>query len=275
MKPFLALTIAGSDSGGGAGIQADLKTFQELGVFGMSVITALTAQNSLGVHAVHPAPVSIIEAQIEAVLSDMGTDAVKTGMLYDGAITEAVAWAIGRYGVPRVVVDPVLVAKGGSELFRREELDALRTKLLPAAEIVTPNLPEACALLGLPDGALRTRRDMEQAAIALLDFGSRYVLLKGGHLENEEEEAADILAGRDDGPVWLSAPRIPTGHTHGTGCTTAAALAAYMARGYPVAEAAAAAKAFVTAAIRASFPHGAGTGSLWHGAHRGEPGGRR
>lgn len=271
--PPRVLTIAGSDSGGGAGIQADLKACQELGVFGMSAITAVTSQNSRGVHAVYPMPEEAVLSQIDAVLGDMGAHAVKTGMLYSRDIVVAVAAKLDRYGVRKLVVDPVLVAKDGSPLFRRDAVKALREELLPRATIVTPNIPEACELLGVEEGAIRTVSDMMEAASMLLRLGSEYVLLKGGHLEDEAFRglAIDVLAGSGKAvkePLTLSGPRIATRHTHGTGCSTAAAIAAYLARGYEMDDAARAAKCFVAAAIARAVPLGGGIGSLWHAAHR-------
>lgn len=266
------LTVAGSDSGGGAGIQADLKTFQELGVFGMSAITAVTAQNSRGIQAVYPLPAAAIEAQLESVLGDIGADAVKTGMLLGPAVVRAAAGAIRKHGIGHVVVDPVLSAKDGSELLRREAVEAMRRELFPLAEVITPNVPEACELLGLPALSIGGLGDMIAAARELLRLGPRYVLLKGGHLPGEAApgEAVDVLVGGGEAcePRLLRSPRYPTRHTHGTGCTTASALAAYLALGHTPESAAAEAKRFVAAAIAAAVPLGAGIGSLWHAAHR-------
>lgn len=272
-----ALTIAGSDSGGGAGIQADLKTMQELGVFGMSALTAVTAQNSVGVHGVYSIPPDGIAAQIEAVLTDIGADAVKTGMLHDADVIETVAGVLRRHSVPRLIVDPVMIAKGGASLLREDAVDALKRELLPLAELVTPNIPEACALLGISEHEIRSERDMAAAAQALLGCGSRNVLLKGGHLPWAEGtdgadgsgECPDVLAGEAAGePLVLRMPRIRTRHTHGTGCTLSAAIAAYRAAGQPLEQAVRSAKAFVALAIRHAFPTGAGIGSLRHAAHR-------
>jgi len=278
--PPRALTIAGSDSGGGAGIQADLKTFQELGVYGMSAITAVTAQNSLGVHAIHALPPAVVAEQIDAVISDIGVHAVKTGMLLTPEIVEVVADAIRDYQVKQLIVDPVLYAKDGSTLIKQEAAHALRDQLLPLTAVVTPNVPEACVLLGVGENAIATVDDMIEAARALLKLGPRYVLLKGGHLPSttnqsnglDVEEVTDVLVGGEgiqaQNPLVLKGPRIATRHTHGTGCTTASALAAMLALGHSMPAAAAAAKRFVTAAIRASIPLGKGTGSLWHAAQR-------
>jgi len=280
--PPRALTIAGSDSGGGAGIQADLKTFQELGVYGMSAITAVTAQNSLGVHAIHALPPEIVAEQIDTVLGDIGAHVIKTGMLLTPDIVEVVADAIRDYQIEQLIVDPVLYAKDGSTLLKQEAAEALRDQLLPLTEVVTPNVPEACALLGVGEDAITTVEDMIEAAQALLKLGPRYVLLKGGHLPNaanqgkgqDVEMVTDVLVGgesssiQEPNPLVLRAPRVASRHTHGTGCTTASALAAMLALGHSMPAAAAAAKEFVTAAIQASIPLGRGTGSLWHAAQR-------
>lgn len=264
----LALTVAGSDSGGGAGIQADLKTFQELGVYGMSVITAVTAQNSLGVQRIEPLSPGLVEAQLESVMSDIGTDAVKTGMLPTRAHVETIAASLRRYEVKHLVVDPVWIAKDGATLTGNDAFEAMKQILLPMASLITPNLPEACLLLGLQVADVRTVRDMEQVARALLDFGSQHVLLKGGHMEGKE--AVDVFVGNDrpDEVHLLSGPRYSTAHTHGTGCTTASAIAAGLAKGNSAEEACRHAKAFVASAIAAAFPLGGGRGSLWHAAFR-------
>jgi len=266
-----ALTIAGSDSGGGAGIQADLKTMQELGVFGMSAITAVTAQNSLGVQGVWPLPPEAVAAQIDSVLGDIGVDAVKTGMLHDAAVIGAVADALERHAVPSLIVDPVMVAKSGDPLLRPDAVEALKRRVLPMAELVTPNLPEACALLGIDGRAIRTEADMVGAARELLGLGMRNVLLKGGHLPDTGGECVDVLCGADaEEPVFLRAPRVATRHTHGTGCTLSAAVAALRAKGLPLAEAVRSARRFLGEAIAQAVPTGAGVGSLWHAAHRTE-----
>lgn len=267
-----ALTIAGSDSGGGAGIQADLKTFQELGVFGTSAITGLTAQNSLGVHGIWPAPIPTVEAQIEAVLSDIGTDAVKTGMLCSVEIVELTAALLRKYRPAHIVVDPVTLSKHGSALLEADAVAAMRSELLPLAEVVTPNIPEACLLLGWNEADIRSVAAMAEAARSLLQFGPRHVLLKGGHLEGEAAGgvATDVLVSSVDpnGHRQFSAPRVATIHTHGTGCTTASAIAAYLALGKQMEEAVALAKRFTHQAISSAAPLGSGIGSLWHAAHR-------
>jgi phosphomethylpyrimidine kinase len=264
-----ALTIAGSDSGGGAGIQADLKTMQELGVFGMSAVTAVTAQNSLGVQAVWPLPPDVVAAQIDSVLGDIGADAVKTGMLHDAAVIEAAADALERRPVPSLIVDPVMIAKSGDRLLRADAMIALKRRLLPLAELITPNIPEACALLGVAEGEIRTEADMIEAARKLLALGIRNALVKGGHLPAAGGECVDVLCGADAAePVVIRAPRVETRHTHGTGCTLSAAIAAFRARGLPLAEAVRAARRFLGEAIAHAVPTGAGIGSLWHAAHR-------
>ncbi|OLO26924.1 bifunctional hydroxymethylpyrimidine kinase/phosphomethylpyrimidine kinase [Alkalihalophilus pseudofirmus] len=259
-----ALTIAGSDSGGGAGIQADLKTFQELGTFGTSVITALTAQNTLGVHGVFPQTAEAIEAQLDAVLSDIGTDAVKTGMLFSPEIIELVADKLKQYNVENIVVDPVMIAKGGASLLQDAAVDALVTKLLPLATVITPNLPEAAKVLGIKE--MTTLEEMESAAKKLHGLGPKYVVLKGGHLEGDTK-STDILY---DGQTitYLEAERVSTKNTHGTGCTFAAAIAAQLAKGDEIADAVKTAKQFISAAITHSLSIGNGIGPTNHAAYR-------
>ncbi len=253
-----ALTIAGSDSGGGAGIQADLKTFAAFGVYGASAVTAITAQNTLGVQMIHEVPARVVAAQIDAVLSDIGADAVKTGMLFSTAIIETVANRLRAHGVTRLVVDPVMVAKGGDRLLREDAVAALRELLLPLAAVVTPNAPEASVIAGLDVVDERTARE---AARRIQALGPRFVIVKGGHLGGERSE--DIAF---DGTTFdvLSAPRIDTPHTHGTGCTFSAAIAAGLSRGQSPLEAARAAKAFLHGAIEHAEPLGAGHGPVNH-----------
>jgi hydroxymethylpyrimidine/phosphomethylpyrimidine kinase len=257
-----ALTIAGSDSGGGAGIQADLKTFSVLGVYGMTAVTAVTVQNTMGVLSYEALSPATVGDQIRAVASDIGVDAAKTGMLANAAIVEAVADAVAELAVPNLVVDPVFMSKHGHVLLAEEAVDALRARILPLATIVTPNLPEASGLAGL---RVETREEMRGAAEGILASGARAVLVKGGHLQGAAGEAADLFV---DGTTeeWFSAPRIDTPHTHGTGCTLSAAIAAHLARGDPLREAVRAGKAFVTEAIRCALPLGQGIGpvdQLW------------
>jgi hydroxymethylpyrimidine/phosphomethylpyrimidine kinase len=253
-----AMTIAGSDSGGGAGIQADLKTFTALGVFGTSALTAVTAQNTLGVTGVYPLTADQVAAQMDAVLSDIGTDAAKTGMLFDVPIIEAVADRIRRYGVKNLVVDPVMVAKGGQPLLLPQAQAAVRELLLPLAAVVTPNLPEAEALTGM---AIRSREEMRAAARRLAELGAQAVVVKGGHLE--DGPAADLFyaEGQEE---WLEAERVPTRHTHGTGCTFSAAIAAGLAQGLSLRDAVVQAKAYITVAIRCAPGLGAGHGPTNH-----------
>jgi len=264
-----ALTIAGSDSGGGAGIQGDLKTFQELGVYGMSVVTAITAQNSMGIQRAEAVDPRLIEAQLDSVLGDIGADAVKTGMLPTPDAVEAVAGALSRYGVSRLVVDPVHTAKHGVALAGNGAFEAAASLLFPLAEIVTPNIPEAARLLGANERELAAVESRIDAARALLAFGSRYVLLKGGHADRSET-CVDILVGASDGdrPHLIEHPRLTAVHTHGTGCALAAAVCASLAAGDGVPAACRKAGAFVAAAIAGSFPLGAGIGSLRHAAWR-------
>ena len=252
-----ALTIAGSDSGGGAGIQADLKTFAALGVYGTSALTAITAQNTVAVTAVHEMPTDIIAAQIEAVISDIGADAVKTGMLSSSAIVEVVARELKRHRVERLVVDPVMVAKSGDSLLKDEAVAALRTQLLPLALVVTPNVPEAEVLTGM---TITSQDDMRRAAEMIVGMGARGVVVKGGHMAGP---ATDLFY---DGSRFqeFTAPRIETVNTHGTGCTFASAVAAGLARDMSVLDAVAQAKEYVTEAIRRSFPIGQGHGPLNH-----------
>lgn len=252
-----ALTIAGSDSGGGAGIQADLKTFSAFGVFGMSAITAVTAQNSVGVSGVFNLPAEFVARQIDAVLDDFGADAVKIGMLSTADIATAVAARLRAHGARHVVLDPVMVAKSGDALLQPDARAALVREMLPLAWVVTPNLHEAAALAGVP---VECEADMEAAARRIHALGPRYVLVKGGHLK---DSATDILW---DGRAFSRFPgaRLDSTNTHGTGCTFSAAIAAGMARGRELHAAVAEAKSYVTAAIREGFQAGRGVGALRH-----------
>lgn len=247
------LTIAGSDSGGGAGIQTDLKTITVLGGYGMSVITALTAQNTVGVQAVFELPLEFIEKQIDSVIEDIGVDAVKTGMLSSSPIVSLVASKIKQYRVKQLIVDPVMVAKSGDPLLKEEAQKALREELIPLAFVVTPNLPEASVLAGFPVKDLKT---MKEAARHIHDLGARNVLVKGGHLKGE---IVDLLF---DGKAFFEypGPRIPTKNTHGTGCTFASAIATELAKGNGVQTAVKRAKVFMEMAIRFSLPLGKGHG---------------
>ena len=255
---YKALTIAGSDSGGGAGIQADLKTFMAHGVYGASVITGITAQNTLGVEAVELVSSTLVGQQIDAVLGDIGADAAKTGMLGSAAIIEVVASKLPLYRLERLVVDPVMVAKSGDRLLAEDAIDALRALLLPRAFVVTPNLPEASVLLGRP---VEVECDMAAAARDLHALGPRYVLLKGGHLPGDE--VVDVLYDGDR-LHELRSPRIHTQHTHGTGCTYAAAIAALLARGLKVEQAVHEARDYLIRAIEHATAIGAGQSPVDH-----------
>ncbi|AEV16384.1 Phosphomethylpyrimidine kinase [Thermus sp. CCB_US3_UF1] len=254
----VALTIAGSDSGGGAGVQADLKTFFRFGVYGASALTLVTAQNTLGVEALHLLPPELVYAQIRSVAQDLPLHAAKTGALGDAGIVQAVAEGVRRFGIAPLVVDPVMVAKGGDPLLAPEAVSALKEGLFPLADLITPNSLEAEALLGSP---IRTLEEAKAAAMALLELGPRAVLLKGGHLEGEE--AVDLLATRE-GVRAFSAPRVRTRNTHGTGCTLSAAITALLAQGKPLEEAVAQAKAYLTRALETAPPLGQGHGPLNH-----------
>ena len=254
--PPVALTIAGSDASGGAGIQADLKTFHQLGVYGQAVITLITVQNSLRLSRVEVLPADLVADQIAALLEDCPPAAAKTGALGSAAVVESVARMAANFRFP-LVVDPVMVSKPGSRLLSAEAVEALSTHLLPVAALVTPNLAEAEALTGM---TIRTTTDMLHAARRLQELGARAVLVKGGHLEGD---AVDVLC---DGAGFreFRAPRIPTRHTHGTGCTYSAAIAAGMARGLALGDAVARAKEFISEAIRTSPGLGAGAGPVNH-----------
>lgn len=251
----IAVTIAGSDSGGGAGIQADLKAFSANGVYGASIITALTAQNTRGVDAIHDVPPAFIAAQIDSVFSDLRVDAVKIGMLSQAAVIETVAAGLSRHGARRIVLDPVMVATSGDRLLADSAVEALRRVLIPRAALITPNLPEAAALL---DTAIaRTEADMAHQGRALLGLGAAAVLIKGGH--GEGPEATDLLMS-PEGTIRLATPRVPTRNTHGTGCTLSSAIAAGLAKGETLESAVRTAKAYVSAAIAAADRLGVGHG---------------
>jgi hydroxymethylpyrimidine/phosphomethylpyrimidine kinase len=252
-----ALTIAGSDSGGGAGIQADLKTFHALGVWGMSAVTAVTVQNTKGVSGYEELSPETVAEQIRAVVTDIGVDAAKTGMLASEPIIEAVADALRETSVPNLVVDPVSVSKHGHPLLAEDAVDALRTLILPLATLVTPNLQEAALLAGFPVG---TEEDMERAGRAILGLGAGAVLVKGGHLTGRAA-AVDVLVG-SDGVERCEEERIDTPHTHGTGCVLSAAIAANLALGLDLLDAVDRGKAFVTEAIRRHLEIGQGIGPV-------------
>ncbi|MFI1166728.1 bifunctional hydroxymethylpyrimidine kinase/phosphomethylpyrimidine kinase [Streptomyces sp. NPDC020801] len=265
VAPPRVLTVAGSDSGGGAGVQADLKTMLALGVHGMSVVTAVTAQNSLGVQGTWELPVQAVRAQYRSVVDDIGVQAVKTGMLASAELVEAVAGLLAGTDAP-AVVDPVGVSKHGDPLLAASALESVRTRLLPAATVATPNLDEVAQLTGLRVGS---EEQLREAAAAVLAYGPKWVLIKGGHLPADAgsvggSQAVDLLTDGSE-EHWLRAPRHGNRHTHGTGCTLASAIAAQLARGKSVPEAVAAAKRYVTGAIAAGFALGGGIGPVDHG----------
>ncbi len=252
-----ALTIAGSDSGGGAGIQADLKTFSALGCYGMTVITALTAQNTTGVSAIHPVPADFVAQQMAAVFDDIGADAVKIGMLFSAPLIEAVARGLEAHRAANIVLDPVMVAQSGDRLLQDDAVQALKARLLPMADVVTPNLPEAAVLLGRE---IRGLDDMRAAARDLAALGCRAVLLKGGHQEALRSTDVLYLAGNDRTLV-LEGEVVETRNNHGTGCTLSSAVAAHLARGLDLEAAVRGAKDYITAAIRAGAGYRLGTGN--------------
>lgn len=254
--PPRVLTVAGSDSGGGAGVQADLKTMLALGVHGMSVLTAVTAQNSLGVQGAWELPVEAVRAQYRSVVDDIGVQAVKTGMLSSAELVEAVADLIAGTDAP-TVVDPVGVSKHGDPLLAASALDSVRSRLLPVATVATPNLDEVAQLTGV---RVEAEDDLRRAARAVLEFGPRWVVIKGGHLSGD---AVDLLTDGSE-EHWLRAPRHDNRHTHGTGCTLASAIASELAKGHPVPEAVRTAKSYVTGAISSGFALGAGIGPVDH-----------
>ncbi|MBL0940329.1 MAG: bifunctional hydroxymethylpyrimidine kinase/phosphomethylpyrimidine kinase [Gemmatimonadaceae bacterium] len=262
-----ALSIAGSDPSGGAGIQADLKTFSALQVYGMAALTALTAQNTRGVSAVHLAPPAFVREQLDALFSDIRIDAVKIGMIATAEIAETIADVLATQTHVPVVLDPVMIAKGGASLLQTDAVDAIRLRLLPLATVITPNLPEAARLLDT--AVATTRAEMETQASALRDMGPQAVLLKGGHLEGDRSPDCLVTA---QAMHWLDAPRVFTTHTHGTGCTLSAAIAAGLASGVDLLSGVRAAKQYVTDAITAAHLLDVGHGhgpthhfhALWH-----------
>jgi hydroxymethylpyrimidine/phosphomethylpyrimidine kinase len=256
------LTIAGSDSGGGAGIQADLKTFAALGCYGMSAITALTAQNTVGVQGIHAVPASFLKAQIQSVMDDIGADALKIGMLHEPGIVEVVAWAIDHYNIRQVVLDPVMVATSGDRLIAQETVQVLVRELFPRVTVVTPNLDEAQLLLGQP---IASAQALDAAAQGLLAMGARAVLLKGGHLASEE--VVDVLVQAQGPTRRLASARIPSRNVHGTGCTLSSAIAAHLALGHGLEDAVVLARSFILSAIEqgAQVQTGQGHGPLNHG----------
>jgi hydroxymethylpyrimidine/phosphomethylpyrimidine kinase len=263
MKPYIrVLTIAGSDSGGGAGIQADLKTFSALGCFGMTAITAITAQNTRGVQAVYPMDLACVAAQIESVLSDIGVDAIKIGMIWSSELADVVAEVLGRYRAPHVVFDPVMVAQSGDSLLEDDDSLRMVSRLAPHVHLITPNLSEAERLLGRAISGLSA---MEQAVRDLADLGCPHVLLKGGHLDGPESSDLLYLADTDD-LIRFSEKRIHTPNNHGTGCTLSSAIAAFLARGQAVEDAVRLAKNYVTRALEAGAHYrlGRGHGPVYH-----------
>lgn len=256
---YRLLTIAGSDSGGGAGIQADLKTFAALGCYGMSVITALTAQNTVAVTGIYEVPADFVAQQIDAVLDDIGVDAIKIGMLQRAEIIRAVADRLRTRNVSHVVVDPVMISKSGAKLLREETIDTLRTVLLPLATIVTPNIPEASLLAGQQ---IKNRSAMEDAGAKILAFGPKAVLVKGGH--HRDSLCADCLCTKGKSEEievhWFESKRVKTKNTHGTGCTLSSAIAAYLAKGFKIQEAVKKSKQFIDKAIKAGSHYSLGKG---------------
>ncbi|MCM3666867.1 bifunctional hydroxymethylpyrimidine kinase/phosphomethylpyrimidine kinase [Mesobacillus subterraneus] len=256
-----ALTIAGSDSGGGAGIQADLKTFQELNVYGMSALTAVTAQNTIGVQGVFPLEAEAVAEQIHSVGVDIGADALKTGMLFNAKIIRAVAENIEQFRWETVVVDPVMIAKGGAPLLQQEAVSALKKYLLPLCLVITPNIPEAEVLTGM---SIRNSDEKREAAKRIHALGARNVIIKGGHDEESQESVDLLFDGREF--ACFSTPRIETRNTHGTGCTFSAAITAELAKGSSVYDAVSLAKDFINAAIRDQLHIGNGHGPTNHWA---------
>jgi hydroxymethylpyrimidine/phosphomethylpyrimidine kinase len=262
VRPPVALTIAGSDSGGGAGIVADLKTFEAHGVWGTCAVVAVTAQNTVGVQAFETVPGDLVAQQIRSVVSDIGVDAAKTGMLASAEMVRTVAAAVREAGLAKLVVDPVFVSKHGDTLLADDAVGALH-ELLPLATVVTPNLPEASRLVGF---TVDDRPGMEEAGRALVDLGPKVVLVKGGHLDGEDSPDCLVVAGAE--VQWLEGSRVPGRHTHGTGCVLSAAICAELARGMDPADACVAAKRFVEKAIAAGVALGAGVGPVNPGWER-------
>ncbi|MRX70747.1 bifunctional hydroxymethylpyrimidine kinase/phosphomethylpyrimidine kinase [Bacillus lacus] len=260
---YKALTIAGSDSGGGAGIQADIKTFQELDVFGMSALTAVTAQNTKGVQNVFPMTVQAVKEQISSIGDDMGTDALKTGMLFNADIIKTVAEAVHNYGWEKLIIDPVMIAKGGAPLLQNEAVSAMIQYLLPLSYVITPNIPEAEALTGI---SISSEEDKRKAAEKLVKMGTTFAVIKGGH-DQDTFEASDLLFDGESFTVY-SSERLPTANTHGTGCTFSAAMTAQLAKGHSIHEAVSEAKKFIQAAIEDDLKIGSGHGPTNHWAYR-------
>lgn len=265
----VVMTIAGSDSGGGAGIQADLKTFMSLETFGTSALTAVTVQNTLGVHGIQPMDLEIISGQINHVANDFQIQAVKTGMLHDSQVIQTVAEAIKQNNLQsRLVIDPVMIAKGGASLLLEEAQNTLRTQLLPLGKVITPNIPEAEVLSGI---AITNDQERQQAAEKLLTFGVEAVVIKGGHRYSKVNLAEDYFLNQQGKTFTLASPRIETPHTHGTGCTFSAAITAFLAKGLSVEEAVYHAKAYIHAAISHTLGIGHGHGPTNHWAYAKDP----
>ncbi|AQY52246.1 phosphomethylpyrimidine kinase [Listeria weihenstephanensis FSL R9-0317] len=260
-----AVTIAGSDSGGGAGIQADIKTFQERRVFGMSAITAITAQNTKGVQAIHPVPIDILEAQLDALNDDFAISAVKTGMLVDEAHIASVISRLQRFDWGPLIVDPVMIAKGGARLVSNEAIATIRENLLPLATIVTPNIPEAEVIAEM---SIESTAQIKKAAKRIQLLGVKTVIIKGGHSEDKAESRDYVLDGENE--FWLEAKRVKTKQTHGTGCTFSACITAELAKGASTEYAIQTAKKFITSAISQPLNIGHGNGPTNHWAHRKE-----
>lgn len=256
------LTIAGSDSGGGAGIQADLKTISAIGCYGMSVITALTAQNTKGVTGIHAVPPSFAEEQMDAVFTDIGADAIKIGMLYSAELIQVVARSLEKHSADKIVLDPVMIAQSGDKLLQDDAIQAIKEYLMPLADVVTPNLPEAEVLLGRECHGLEA---MQEAARDLARHRSKSILIKGGHLDDDHSTDLLYLA-REDQFIVLEEDRIETRNNHGTGCTMSSAIASYLAKGHPIESAVRKAKSFITEAIRAGSKYklGHGHGPVHH-----------
>jgi len=255
-----ALTIAGSDSGGGAGIQADLKTFTAFGVYGTSAITALTAQNTLGVQGIYEVSTNFIEEQIKSIMSDIGTDAAKTGMLANEAIVTTVAQAIKRYNIKNLVIDPVMIAKGGDSLLSDTARHTITNELIPLAKVVTPNRYEAEVMLNMKINDIHS---MKEAASKLKEFGPEWVIIKGGHIGEQSDKAIDVVFDGNEFHL-LESTRFSTNNTHGTGCTFSSAIAAGLAKGYDPLKAIKKAKSFITRAIQENFSIGSGHGPTNH-----------
>lgn len=265
----VVMTIAGSDSGGGAGIQADLKTFMSLETFGTSALTAVTVQNTLGVHGIQPMDLEIISGQINHVANDFEIQAVKTGMLHDSQVIQTVSEVIKQNNLQtRLVIDPVMIAKGGASLLLEEAQDTLRTQLLPLGKVITPNIPEAEVLSGI---AITNDQERQQAAEKLLTFGVEAVVIKGGHRYSKDNLAEDYFLNQQGKAFTLTSPRIETPHTHGTGCTFSAAITAFLAKGLSVEEAVYHAKAYIHAAISHTLGIGHGHGPTNHWAYAKDP----